>query len=235
MLLVFPLCFRKIQFFLCGWESFSIHSLGQFIGAESSWFSVRVAREFIPGPLEQTRANAFIFLLLFSRSQCCRRRSGTGLGTRPGQDFHSCFELTGWALRSIFGFGAGFKFLILVPCSNTLLANILFFLFRGLVLLGEHITGDSVFLWFRACPVSKKCNFSVCFFFVVVKSKFAFGSAGQCDHNIFLLPNHRVLVFTVRFISRSEAQRLLFPAGLQLFSLGSVFTLSLVCARSDRP
>jgi hypothetical protein len=29
-----------------------------------------------------------------------------------GQDFHSCFELTGWALRSIFGFGAGFKFLI---------------------------------------------------------------------------------------------------------------------------
>jgi hypothetical protein len=115
MLLVFPLCFRKIQFFLCGWESFSIHSLGQFIGAESSWFSVRVAREFIPGPLEQTRANAFIFLLLFSRSQCCRRRSGTGLGTRPGQDFHSCFELTGWALRSIFGFGAGFK----VPDSRS--------------------------------------------------------------------------------------------------------------------
>jgi hypothetical protein len=66
-----------------------------------------------------------------------------------------------------------------------------------LVLLAEHITDDSVFLWFRACPVSKKCNFSVCFFFVVVKSKFAFGSAGQCGHKIFLPPNHRVLVFAV--------------------------------------
>jgi hypothetical protein len=160
----FPSLFLIDPVFLCGWESFSIRSLGQFIGAESSWFSVLVAREFIPGPLEKTRANAFIFLLLFSHSQCCRRRSGTGLSTRLGQDFHSYFELAGWALRSIFGFGAGFKFLIPVPCSNTRLANILFLGLRGLVLLAEHITGDSVFLWFRACPVSKKCNFSVCLF-----------------------------------------------------------------------
>jgi hypothetical protein len=56
------------------------------------------------------------------------------------------------------------SFLIPVPCSNTRLANILFLGLRGLVLLAEHITGDSVFLWFRACPVSKKCNFSVCLF-----------------------------------------------------------------------
>jgi hypothetical protein len=39
-----------------------------------SWFSVHVAREFIPGPLEQNQANMFIFLLLFSRAQCRRHK-----------------------------------------------------------------------------------------------------------------------------------------------------------------
>jgi hypothetical protein len=38
-----------------------IHFLDQFIGAGSIWFSVRVAREFIPGPLKQTHAKAFSF------------------------------------------------------------------------------------------------------------------------------------------------------------------------------